>query len=71
MILISSTFAVSNLIVHANNMFWLPLFTVYKKSWAKEITFVVSGHLNHHVAICLRKGVTDLEERYFQKIVET
>ena len=47
MILISSTFPVSDLIVNGNSIFFgvrcLPLFTVYKRSWAKEPTFMVSG----------------------------
>ena len=47
MILISSTFPVSDIIVNGNNICFgvrcLPLFTMYNRSWAKELTFMVSG----------------------------
>ena len=47
MILISSILLVCNLIANDNNLCfggrYFPLITAYKRSWAKELTLVVSG----------------------------
>ena len=69
MILISSTFPVGDLIVNGNNIRFsvrcLPLFTAYKRSWAKELTFMVSGLSASSCSNMLKKRCNRLKREIF------
>ena len=71
MISINSSFPVSNFIVNGNNICFgvrcLPLFTAYKRSWAKELTFVVSGLSASSCSNMFKKWCNRLEREIFSE----